>query len=65
LFVQSFVGNKFEILVNKQGRKREQMVGNSPWLQPVILDENDCKIGDIVEVRITHAHQNSLFGERI
>jgi tRNA A37 methylthiotransferase MiaB len=41
------------------------MVGNSPWLQPVILGENDCEIGDIVEVRITHAHQNSLFGERV
>jgi tRNA-2-methylthio-N6-dimethylallyladenosine synthase len=65
LFVLSFVGNKFEILVDKQGRKRGQMVGKSPWLQPVILDENDCEIGDIVEVRITHAQQNSLFGERI
>jgi tRNA-2-methylthio-N6-dimethylallyladenosine synthase len=64
-FVQSFVGNKFEVLVSKPGRKRGQMVGNSPWLQPVILDETGCEIGDIVEVRITHAHQNSLFGERI
>jgi tRNA-2-methylthio-N6-dimethylallyladenosine synthase len=65
LFVLSFVGNKFEVLVNKQGRKRGQMVGKSPWLQPVIMDENDCEIGDIVAVRITHAQQNSLFGERV
>jgi tRNA-2-methylthio-N6-dimethylallyladenosine synthase len=64
-FVRSFEGKSFAVLVEKQGRKAGQMVGKSPWLQPVILDENDCEIGDIVEVRITHAHQNSLFGERV
>ena len=39
------------------------MVGRSPWLQPVIVDETAGEIGDIVEVRITQAGPDSLFAE--
>ena len=64
-FVESFVGKTMAVLVEKPGRKPGQKISKSPWLQPVILDENDCKIGDIVNVRITRSGQNSLFGELI
>ena len=39
------------------------MVGRSPWLQPVIVDEKAGEIGDIIKVRITRAGRNSLFAE--
>jgi tRNA-2-methylthio-N6-dimethylallyladenosine synthase len=64
-FVDSFVGQEMAVLVEKPGRKPGQKISKSPWLQPVILDENDCEIGDIVNVRITRSGQNSLFGELI
>ena len=64
-FVESFVGKIMPVLVEKPGRKPGQKISKSPWLQPVILDENDCKIGDIVNVRITRSGQNSLFGALI
>jgi tRNA-2-methylthio-N6-dimethylallyladenosine synthase len=64
-FVESFVGKEMAVLVEKPGRKPGQKISRSPWLQPVILDENDCEIGDIVNVRITRSGQNSLFGELI
>ncbi len=64
-FVDSFVGKQMAVLVEKPGRKPGQKISKSPWLQPVILDENDCEIGDIVNVRITRSGQNSLFGELI
>jgi tRNA-2-methylthio-N6-dimethylallyladenosine synthase len=64
-FVDSFVGKEMAVLVEKPGRKPGQKISKSPWLQPVILDENDCEIGDIVNVRITCSGQNSLFGELI
>ena len=64
-FVDSFVGRQMSVLVEKPGRKPGQKISKSPWLQPVILDENDCEIGDIVNVRITRSGQNSLFGELI
>ena len=61
-FVDSFVGREMAVLVEKPGRRPGQKISKSPWLQPVILDENDCEIGDIVNVRITRSGQNSLFG---
>jgi tRNA-2-methylthio-N6-dimethylallyladenosine synthase len=46
-----------------------QLVGRSPWLQPVIVDAKAAKggdimkIGDIIKVRITDTGPNSLFAE--
>ena len=64
-FVESFAGRTMPVLIEKQGRKARQVVAKSPWLLPVILDETDMKIGDIVNVRITRTANNSLFGEII
>ena len=49
------------LLIEKPGRRPGQLVGRSPWLQPVIVDEKAGEIGDIVQVRITRAGRNSLF----
>jgi tRNA-2-methylthio-N6-dimethylallyladenosine synthase len=62
-FNTSVVGRSCSVLVEKPGRRAGQIVGRSPWLQPVILDESAGGIGDIVETRISHASGNSLFGE--
>lgn len=62
-FAQSLAGTEISLLLEKPGRLEGQLVGRSPWLQPVIVDENAGRIGDIVSVRITHAGSNSLFGE--
>jgi tRNA-2-methylthio-N6-dimethylallyladenosine synthase len=62
-FVTSLVGKTFSTLIEKPGRQAGQIVGRSPWLQPVIVDEKAGRIGDIVDVRITKAAHNSLFGE--
>ncbi|TIT78013.1 MAG: TRAM domain-containing protein, partial [Mesorhizobium sp.] len=40
-----------------------QIVGRSPWLQPVIVDDKAGGIGDIIDVRITKTGPNSLFAE--
>jgi len=60
-FAQSRVGMAMDVLVEKPGRRPGQIVGRSPWLQPVIVDEKAGGIGDIVGVRIISAGQNSLF----
>ncbi len=62
-FAQSLIGSRFGVLVEKVGRLPGQVVGRSPWLQPVILDESAGGIGDIVETRISRAAASSLFGE--
>ncbi len=62
-FVTSLVGKTFSTLIEKPGRQAGQIVGRSPWLQAVIVDEKAGRIGDIIDVRITKAAHNSLFGE--
>jgi len=62
-FLDSRVGIECDVLVEKPGRRPGQLVGRSPWLQPVIVDETSGAIGDIIRVRITGAGPASLFGE--
>ena len=62
-FAASRQGLEMDVLIEKPGRKPGQIVGRSPWLQPVIVDETAGEIGDIVRVRITRAGSSSLFGE--
>ncbi len=63
-FGTSLVGKTIEVLVEKPGRQAGQIVGRSPWLQPVILDETAGEIGDIISARITGTGHASLFAER-
>lgn len=63
-FLHSRVGQTFDILVEKPGRRPGQKIGRSPWLQPVIIDETLAEIGDIIPVRITEAGPASLHAVR-
>ncbi len=62
-FMQSLVGKSMEVLIEKPGREKGQIVGRSPWLQPVICHEAIGKVGDIVNVRINRAMANSLVSD--
>ena len=68
-FARACVGKTIDLLLEKEGRMPGQLVGRSPWLQPVIIDAqatksgDKLKIGDIIKVRITEAGPNSLFAE--
>lgn len=62
-FAQGLVGTTTDVLIEKPGRNAGQRVGRSPWLIPVVVDENAGEIGDIVNVRITATGANSLFAE--
>ncbi|MDS1137201.1 tRNA (N6-isopentenyl adenosine(37)-C2)-methylthiotransferase MiaB [Nitratireductor indicus] len=64
-FAASLIGQTMDVLLEKPGRQPGQRVGRSPWLQPVIVDENAGEIGDIIRVRITEAGTNSLFSEPV
>ncbi|MEQ8401195.1 MAG: tRNA (N6-isopentenyl adenosine(37)-C2)-methylthiotransferase MiaB [Roseitalea porphyridii] len=62
-FMQQLVGKEVSVLLEKPGREPGQLVGRSPFLQPVICDETVGKIGDIATVRIGRASANSLISE--
>ena len=59
-FMQSLVGQQMDVLIEKPGREVGQIVGRSPWLQPVICHEAIGNVGDIVNVRINRVMVNSL-----
>lgn len=62
-FQQSRVGRTFDVLFEKNGRKPGQLVGRSPWLQPVHVQAPDTMLRSMQSVTITHTGTNSLFGD--
>ncbi|CTQ54636.1 (Dimethylallyl)adenosine tRNA methylthiotransferase MiaB [Roseibium album] len=64
-FNASRLGMSFDVLLEKKGRNAGQLVGKSPWLQPVQLDAPESLIGSIQAVEIVKIGSNSLFGQLI
>ena len=61
-FNQNCVGHTMTVLLEKPGRKAGQIIGRSPWLQSVVVEECVGKPGDMVQVKIIDAAPNSLLG---
>ena len=61
-FNRSCVGKRFDVLFEKPGRHKGQIVGRSPYLQPVPVAAPESLIGKIAPVIITEAVGNSLLG---
>ncbi|MBZ0138665.1 MAG: tRNA (N6-isopentenyl adenosine(37)-C2)-methylthiotransferase MiaB [Pseudorhodoplanes sp.] len=61
-FQRDCLGRLFDVLFEKPGRHAGQIVGRSPYLQPVQVLGPETLIGEIRPVRITDAGPNSLFG---
>src|SRR5499427_3399367 len=57
------VGRTLDVLFEKPGRLPGQLVGRSPYLQPVQAMAPTSLIGEVVAVSITRTGANSLFGE--
>lgn len=63
-FNQAMIGRSLPVLLEKPGRHAGQLIGRSPYLQPVHIDGAGSRVGDMVTVRITGAGANSLSGGR-
>jgi len=61
-FNEGTLGRTFSVLLEKPGRHPGQLVGRSPYLQPVQVMAPPGLIGEVVTVRITEVAPNSLFG---
>lgn len=62
IFNHNCMGRKLPILFTGKGRNRGQLVGRSPYLQPVHADAPEEYIGSIHSVDITQVGTNSLSG---
>jgi tRNA-2-methylthio-N6-dimethylallyladenosine synthase len=61
-FNQSCVGQTLPVLFTHAGRHPGQIVGRSPYLQPVHIQADPSLIGTERDVAITHTNPNSLAG---
>jgi tRNA-2-methylthio-N6-dimethylallyladenosine synthase len=61
-FNSGCVGKVVPVLFERQGRHPGQLVGRSPYLQPVHVAADSGLLGRIVEVEIARAGPNSLLG---
>lgn len=62
-FNRSMIGNSLDILIYKNGKKDGQLLGKSPYMQSVIIDDcNADLMNKMVKVKIISASQNSLVG---
>jgi len=52
-FNARFLGTEIDVLLDKPGRRAGQLVGRSPYLQPVHVMLPESRIGDIVRVSVT------------
>ncbi len=59
-FNEACLGKTFPVLLEKPGRFEGQLVGRSPYLQPVHLVANSSQIGEIVDCKVDSVGANSL-----
>jgi tRNA-2-methylthio-N6-dimethylallyladenosine synthase len=62
-FNRSLVGRTLDVLFDKPGRLAGQIVGRSPYQQPVQVNAPQDRIGTIAAVRVVEAGAKSLLGE--
>ena len=64
-FQDNLIETVQEILVEKYGKFRDQFVGRSPYMNPVVINSKKDIIGDIKKVRIVSSSGLSLVGELV
>ncbi len=62
-FNKTCEGNTMPILFDRKGKKDGQLSGRSPYFQSVYVQGNERLIGNIINVKITNAFDNSLTGD--
>ncbi len=64
-FNQNCVGKEMDVLFDHKGRKDGQIIGRSPYSQPVHIYGDESLMGQIKKVKITKALANSMSGELV
>ena len=59
-FNQACIGREMRVLLDRPGRHDGQLLGRSPYMQPVHVKAAAHLIGKVVPLRITKLHPNSL-----
>jgi len=61
---KKYFGEFCEVLVENRLADKEKYFGRTKFMTPVIFQSDNCKNGEIVNVKITSFNRNNLFGVR-
>ncbi len=65
-FNEQFEGMEMEILFDRKAKSKNQIIGKSPWLQSVVIEDKEGKyLNQFVTVKITKARPSSLIADII
>lgn len=62
-FNQAMVGKTTPVLLDRKGKQDVQYLGRNPYMQSVYVEAHPRLWGQIVDVEVTNAFQNSLTGK--
>ena len=62
VFNATKLGARMQVLLEREGRQKGQLIGKSPYMQSVVLEDAIHLMNKLVEVEITQTHVNSLKG---
>ncbi len=62
-FNRRMVGSVQPVLIERLGRKPGQVIGKTPYMQSVVIENAVDRMGALVDVRIDEAYEFSLKGE--
>tara|TARA_B100000686_G_scaffold352288_1_gene453758 strand:- start:1633 stop:2931 length:1299 start_codon:yes stop_codon:yes gene_type:complete len=57
-----YVNKYCEVLVENKMNKQEKYFGRTKFMTPVIFESNNCKIGELVDIKVTSYNTSNLFG---
>ncbi len=63
LFNTSFIGKTMDVLISSEGKKENQYVGRTPYLQPVHIISSKNLIGKILKIKIESLTSFSFHGK--
>jgi tRNA-2-methylthio-N6-dimethylallyladenosine synthase len=61
-FNASCLGREMDVLFDRPGRHAGQVVGRTPWMQPIHVTAPDLPLGSLARVRVVGTSPNSLTG---
>ena len=59
---ENYLKQNCEVLVENQIDEKEKYFGRTRYMIPVIFQSNNCKPGDLINVKINSFNRNNLFG---
>ena len=62
---QKLINTSCEILIENKLDKQEKYFGRTRYMTPVIFESNNCKIGEITNIKVISFNHNNLFGTHL